>query len=81
MTSICFFYKFINSWLQYGEFFLDVYSSSISHAPSYYREESSEVLNSRFHRYHEILKITKPTSYGLFGWRGEGGGVEGSRVV
>ena len=62
MTSICFFYKFINSWLQYGEFFLDVYSSSVPHAPSYYRKESPEVSNPRFHRYHEILKITKPTS-------------------
>ena len=26
-------------------------------------------------------KCTMNQTYGLFGWRGEGGGVEGSRVV
>ena len=31
---------------------------------------------------HKCATSQEPTvSYGLFGWRGEGGGVEGSRVV
>ena len=29
----------------------------------------------------DLDNVVLAGSYGLFGWRGEGGGVEGSRVV